>query len=90
VVTVTAPNGPESWTGGSAQTVTWTATDDVGVTAVDVHYRDTAAAPWKMIARGLTNTGTFTWFVHNTPSNDASVRVVARDAVGHEGEDESP
>lgn len=89
LVTVLAPNGAESWTGGEARSVQWLATDDVGVTGLDVFYRDGAAAPWKMIARNVANTGTFTWFVHNTPAADAAVRVLARDAVGHTGEDSS-
>jgi hypothetical protein len=89
VVAVVAPNGSESWTGGTAQTVQWTATDDVGVTGVDVFYKDGATQPWKMIARNLANTGAFIWFVHNTPAGDASVRVLARDAVGHMGADSS-
>jgi hypothetical protein len=89
VVTVVAPNGSESWTGGGAQSVQWIATDDVGVTGIDVFYRDGAAEPWTMIARNLPNSGTFTWFVHSTPATDATVRVLARDAVGHTGEDTS-
>jgi hypothetical protein len=89
VVTVTAPNGAEVWTGGSAQSVTWTATDNVGVTAVDVFYRDHESSPWTQIAANLSNSGAFTWFVHNTPGADARVRVVARDAAGNAGADTS-
>jgi len=86
MVQVLAPAGGEAWTGGTAQSVLWLATDDVGVTGVDVFYRDHATEPWRMIARNLTNAGSWTWFVHNTPAADARVRIVARDAVGHEGE----
>ncbi len=89
VVTVTSPNGGEHWTGGTGQTVTWTATDNVGVTAVDIFYRDEADHPWVMVARSLANTGSATWFVRNTPTLEASVRVLARDAVGNAGEDSS-
>jgi FlgD Ig-like domain/Bacterial Ig domain len=89
VVTVVSPNGGESWQAGAARTVSWTATDNVGVTAIDVFYRDAEAAPWAMIAREIANSGSFTWFVHNTPASTARVRVVARDAAGNDGADQS-
>ena len=86
-VTVNAPNGGESWTGGTAHNITWTATDNVGVIAVDVYFRDAENAPWKPLARNLTNSGLFLWFVHNMPGTSTRVRVVARDAAGNQGED---
>ena len=88
-VTVMSPDGGESWTGGSAHAVTWTATDNVGVAGVDLFYRDAETEPWTMIARGLANGGSFTWFVHNTPAATARVRAVARDAAGNSGQDAS-
>lgn len=89
VVNVTAPIGGEGWAAGSAYNVTWTATDDVGVTGVDIYWRDADTEPWKPIARNLANSGTFMWFVPNMPTTAASVRVDARDAVGHVGTDMS-
>ena len=89
VVAVTAPDGGESWLGGSSHTVTWAATDNVGVTSVDLFYRDGESASWTMIARGLANGGSFQWFVHNTPTAAARVRAVARDAAGNTGSDSS-
>jgi FlgD Ig-like domain len=89
VVSVTAPNGAESWTGGQQQSITWTATDNVAVTSVDLFYRDAESEPWTPIAMNVANTGSFTWFVHNTPSAAARVRVAARDAVGNQGSDQS-
>lgn len=88
-VTVLAPNGGESWAGGLQQSVTWNATDNVAVTSVDIFYQDAESQPWTPIAMGVANTGTFTWFVHNTPSAAARVRVRARDAGGNQGEDQS-
>jgi FlgD Ig-like domain/Bacterial Ig domain len=85
--TLTAPNGGQMWTGGQPNTVTWTATDNVIVTTVDLYYRDGEAEPWALIAKSHANSGTFNWFVPNTPTTTARVRVVARDAVGNTGED---
>ncbi|MEZ4650725.1 MAG: FlgD immunoglobulin-like domain containing protein [Candidatus Eisenbacteria bacterium] len=89
VVTVLTPNGGESWLGGTLHDVTWVATDDVGVTSVDIDYRTDDSEDWKPIARGLANTGTFGWFVHHTPTAEGHVRVTAYDAVGQSGDDEN-
>ncbi len=88
-VTVTSPTGGENWVGGTAHAITWTATDDQGVTSVDIQYRDSDAGTWTPLARNAANSGSFTWFVHNTPSTQARVRVVARDNTGHLGSDSS-
>jgi hypothetical protein len=89
VVTVSAPNGGENWTGGTQHNVTYAATDNVGVVAVDVFYRDGETAAWRPLARNVANTGLFLWFVQNTPGATTRVRVVARDAAGNQGEDVS-
>jgi hypothetical protein len=89
VVSVTSPNGAQSWEGGSVQSVTWTATDNVGVTGVDVYYRDGEAEPWTQIARGLANSGSFAWSIHDTPTASARVKVVAWDTSGNQGSDQS-
>jgi len=88
-VNVTSPNGAESWTGGIARTITWTATDNMAVTNVDVFYKDGATAPLTPLAKSAANTGSLTWFVHNTPTTAAGVRVLARDAAGNQGVDSS-
>ncbi len=88
-VTLTSPNGGEGWAGGSGYAVAWTATDNVGVTSVDLFYRDGESSAWTMIARGLGNTGTFLWFVPSTPTTGARIRAVAYDAAGNQGADMS-
>jgi len=88
-VTVTSPNGAESWTAITLHNITWTATDNVSVTQVDIFYRDSESHPWTQIARNLTNSGSFSWSVHNTPATACRVQVVARDAAGNSGSDMS-
>lgn len=89
VVTVLVPNGGQSWPGESLQSVTWVATDDDGISGVDIFYRDSETASWTMIARGVANSGMFNWGVHHTPTNQARVRVLARDGFNNAGEDMS-
>lgn len=83
-VTVTSPAGGESWPAGSAQTITWTATDAVGVTAVDLAYSTDGGATYPgVIATGLANTGSHPWTLPGTATTGARVRVTAHDAAGN-------
>jgi hypothetical protein len=87
-VTVTAPNGGESWTAGTTQNITWTATDNLGVTSVDLYYSTTGSGgTFTVIATGLANTGSYAWKVPNTASTNAFVKAVAHDAAGNTGTD---
>ena len=88
-VNVTSPNGGEAWTGGTPHAITWTASDNIGVTSVDVDYKETPTSPWIPLALDLSNTGSFTWSVHNTPGSGARVRVRAHDTAGNVGADSS-
>jgi len=88
-VTVLAPVGGENWTGGSSQTIRWSASAATGVTGVDLFYRDAAASPWTTLSLGEPNTGSFTWFVQNTPTAAARVRVLAHASAGGSGADSS-
>jgi hypothetical protein len=89
LVTVLSPNGGESWVGGTLHSITWSASDNVGVTSVDVFYQDGASRPWTKLAQGLANSGSFSWFVHDTPTPGARVRVTARDLASNVGQDSS-
>jgi subtilisin family serine protease len=89
-VAVTAPNTGAAWKAGSTHAITWTATDNVGVTAVDLAYSTDGGASYpNVIATGLANSGTWSWTVPNTPSTTARVRATAHDAAGNAGSDAS-
>lgn len=89
VVTVTSPNGGESWGAGPARTITWTASDNIGVSSVSVFWRDAATSLWTPIALGVPNTGSQNWFVPNMPTTAGRVLVVAWDPTGNAGRDSS-
>ncbi|MBI5168125.1 MAG: T9SS type A sorting domain-containing protein [Candidatus Eisenbacteria bacterium] len=89
-VTVTSPNGGEAWKAGSTHAITWTATDAVGVVAVDIAYSSDGGVNFtNTIATGLANTGTYNWAVPNAPGTSLRVRVTARDAAFNSGQDAS-
>ena len=89
-VAVTAPDGGVTWKAGSTHAITWTATDNVGVTAVDLACSTDGGATFpNAIASGLANSGAYDWSVPNTPSTTVRVRVTAHDATGNLGADSS-
>ncbi len=89
-VTVTFPNGGETLVIGANANLTWSASDNVGVTSVDLELsRSGALGPWETIALGVGNTGSYTWNVTGPPTNTAILRVTARDAASNAGSDVS-
>jgi endonuclease/exonuclease/phosphatase family metal-dependent hydrolase len=71
-VTVTAPNGGESWAGGSAQNITWTSS---GVTNVKLEYTLDGTS-WSVItASTAASAGSYAWTVPSSATTAARVRV---------------
>ena len=70
--------------------ITWTATDTVGVTSIDIKYSTNGGSTYPYtIATGISNTGSHSWTIPNTPSTTCRVKVIAHDAAGNSGEDAS-
>jgi hypothetical protein len=86
VVTVTSPNGEENWTGGSSKTITYTASDNFGVTKVSAYYT-TDGINYIFIQELNGNPGSFNWTVPYVPSTVAKVKVQARDNANNIGSD---
>jgi hypothetical protein len=85
-VSVTSPVGGEAWKVASSHAITWTATDNVGVTAVDLAYSTDGGATYpNTIATNLANSGSYAWTVPNAPGTTVRVRATARDAAGNSG-----
>ena len=87
-VTVVAPNGGETLFVTLNVDLTWTATDNVGVTCVDLLLSRTGAAgPYTPIASCIPNSGSYAWPVSGPPTNAAVLKVVGHDAAGNACED---
>ncbi|KFA91624.1 lamin tail domain-containing protein [Archangium violaceum] len=71
-ITVGSPNGGESWTTGSAQSITWTAT---GVTNVKLEYTLNGSTWTTLTSSTSASTGSYAWTVPSTTSTTAKVRV---------------
>lgn len=72
-ITLTSPNGGESWTAATSQPITWSSTS---VTKVKIEYSVDSAVTWNpVVASTPASAGTYSWTVPNSPSTLASVRI---------------
>jgi len=72
-ISVTSPNGGESWSVGSTHTITWSSTGTVG--NVKIEYTANNGSSWSTVVSSTANDGAYTWKIPNTPSNLCKVRI---------------
>jgi hypothetical protein len=72
-IAVTAPNGGETWNGGTEHTLTWT--KGPGVMTVDVQLSTNGGTDWRTLASGLIGTS-FAWTATGPTTTQARIRVV--------------
>ncbi|HLE45588.1 MAG TPA: Ig-like domain-containing protein, partial [Thermoplasmata archaeon] len=92
-VIVTAPNGGEDWTGGSAHTVAWTTTDpdDATLTVnVSLSVDDGATYPFLLFSSTLpVGANSYDWTLPLVDTGTARIRVCALDGGGRSACDAS-
>ncbi|MFA5803444.1 MAG: FISUMP domain-containing protein [Melioribacteraceae bacterium] len=71
-ITVTSPNGGESWQAGSSHAITWTQTN---VDTVKIAYTTNQGSGWIPITEKPASAGTYTWVVPSTISATCKVRI---------------
>ena len=72
-ITVTSPNGSESWVEGSTQQITWNSTGTVG--DVRIEYSTNNGGSWSDIIPSTSNDGFHDWTVPSTPSTQCLIRI---------------
>ena len=77
-LSVTSPNGGESWTAGSVHNITWTTTGTVANVKIEVSME--GGANYTTIVASTANTGSYSWTVPST--SGASSRIRVSDAAG--------
>jgi hypothetical protein len=92
-VTVTDPNGGEyvSKSPCPAYTISWNASDNVGVTGIEIWLdRTNGGASFETQLANLSgNPGSYEWTVTGATSTNAKIKVIARDAAGNSSSDSS-
>ncbi len=85
-----APNGGELLNVGDTIDITWEASDNLGITAVDLYYStDNGSTFPHEIALGEVDDGVYTWTVPPADSAFCVLRAVAHDADGNTATDDS-
>jgi len=79
-ITVTSPNGGESWEAGTSQDITWTSTGTVG--NIKIEYSIDSGTSWTGIVNSTANSGIYQWIVPDTPSDTCLVRISESDIDG--------
>ena len=72
-ITVTAPNGGETWHIGESHDITWTVAGIGG--NVVVEYSTNGGSNWLIIDSDTPDDGNYTWLIPNTPTTEGRVRV---------------
>ena len=72
-LTITAPNGGQSWEAFTSQVITWSSTGSI--TDVKIEYSTDNGGLWNTIVASTPNSGTYDWTVPNTPSSTCLVRI---------------
>ncbi|UCH98401.1 MAG: S8 family serine peptidase [Candidatus Aminicenantes bacterium] len=72
-ITVTSPNGGETWTVGASHAITWTSTGSVG--KVKIEYTTNNGSSWSTITSSTANDGSYSWTVTGTESSQCLVKV---------------
>jgi hypothetical protein len=89
-VTVNLPNGGETWNIGTTHNITWTATDNIGVTSISILLsRDGGAAYAETLATGEANDGMYAWLATAPRTMAARIKVIAYDAASNSASDVS-
>jgi hypothetical protein len=74
-LTITSPNGGESWFAGETKNITWTSANAGSFVKIELS-RDQGST-WSLIAENTTNTGLYSWLVSGPTSTVCRVRVTS-------------
>ncbi len=72
-LSVTSPNGGESWVAGSAHNITWTSTGTIANVKIEVS--TDGGGTYSTVAASTANTGSYSWTVPSTAATACKVRV---------------
>ncbi len=72
-ITVTSPNGAESWVIGSSYYITWTSTGSIA--NVRIEYSINGGLTYSLITTSTSNTGSYLWTVPNAANLTARIKV---------------
>jgi|GEM_PF-6978841 len=82
-IVITRPQGSETWYAGDEEEITWETTKgDAPLTEIELEYSIDGGGSWDHIARGLEDTGSYSWTVPDISTDEARIRGVVHDENG--------
>jgi exosome complex RNA-binding protein Rrp42 (RNase PH superfamily) len=72
-ITVISPNGGENWEVFSSRDITWTSSGTID--KVKIEYSTDMGTFWTTIVTCIDNSGSYTWTIPDTPSNQCRIRI---------------
>lgn len=88
-ITVTHPNGGESYNPGDTVDIEWIATDNACVETIDIYYSVNGGADYTELVTGEEDDSLYEWIIPQVFGDSCIVRIVAYDPSSHIAEDES-
>ncbi|MFO8109007.1 MAG: S8 family serine peptidase [Thermoplasmata archaeon] len=85
-ITLTSPEGGETWKYGDVENITWEASSGsvpIPGDGVDLFYTLDEGDTWDVIATGLPAVGTYSWAIPDRPTTTARVRAIVRDTAAN-------
>jgi hypothetical protein len=77
-ITVTSPNGGESWTIGSTKNITWTSSNLTGNVKIELN-RNYPSGTWEVLFASTPNDGNESWQVTGPASSSCRIRISSLD-----------
>ncbi len=82
-VQLVSPDGGEEMEGGESFEITWSASDNRGVSDIDIlRSYDSGATYPDTVALGEPNDGSYMWTIPDSSSSTSRIRVIAHDSAG--------
>jgi hypothetical protein len=86
-ITVTAPNGGETWTDGATENIIWTSSNTSG--NVKISYSTNSGANWTIVINSTADDGSYSWSLPDVGSDQTNCRVKVEDINNSSCYDES-
>jgi hypothetical protein len=72
-LSVTSPNGGESWVAGTVHNITWASTGKIANVRIEVSADN--GSSWSEVSASTSNNGSYPWTIPNTPSSKCLVKI---------------
>ncbi|MDP6584664.1 MAG: Ig-like domain-containing protein, partial [Anaerolineales bacterium] len=82
-ITITSPVTGDSLKIGSSKTISWQASDNHGVSKVDISHTIDNGTNWSNLILAQEDTSSFIWSIPNTPSEEVQLRFITTDVIGY-------